>query len=346
MKRGRGGSTASGVARDGAGGLMLPARTIPVPASISPAARQALAQPAMDAPLIWPTSSDSADWKPFIADCDAALAAVFDAQPPFAGRIENDVLGGVPAFALLPDTMPAANGDCAILYVHGGGFVMGGGDLAAKAAQVYAAFAAMAVFAVDYRLAPDHPYPAALDDVVAACRGLAERYAPDKIAIVGISAGAALAASALLRLRDLGLPLPAAAILLTPEADLTESGDSFETNRDIDVVLQRRPTEPTLLYAGGHDLRDPYLSPLFGDFGRGFPPTLLISGTRDLFLSNTVRLHRALRRAGIFADLHVFEAMPHGGFFGAPEDAESMAEQTAFLVNRLRAEPRAQRRRT
>ena len=146
---------------------------------------------------------------------------------------------------------------------------------------------------------------------------------PGKVAVVGVSAGGGLAAAGILKLRDLGLPLPGAAVLLTPEVDLTESGDTFETNKDIDVILGRRLTESIELYAGGHDLRDPYLSPLFGDLRRGFPPTLLISGTRDLFLSNTVRFHRALRRAGLQADLHVFEAMPHGGFFGAPEDAES-----------------------
>jgi epsilon-lactone hydrolase len=123
-------------------------------------------------------------------------------------------------------------------------------------------------------------------------------------------------------------------VLLTPESDLTESGDTFETNRFIDVVLHDRLREAIALYADGHDLRDPYLSPVFGDFGRGFPPTLLISGTRDLFLSNTVLLHRALRRAGCDADPHVFEAMPHA-FFGTPEDAESLAEQIAFLDRKL-----------
>jgi acetyl esterase/lipase len=91
-----------------------------------------------------------------------------------------------------------------------------------------------------------------------------------------------------------------------------------------------------LLYAGGHDLKDPYLSAIFGDFGKGFSPTILTSGTRDVFLSNTVRMHRALRRAGLEAELHVFEAMPHGGFFGAaPEDGELMAEQIRFIEKNL-----------
>jgi acetyl esterase/lipase len=91
------------------------------------------------------------------------------------------------------------------------------------------------------------------------------------------------------------------------------------------------------LYAGSHDLRDPYLSPIFADFSKGFPPTLLSSGTRDLFLSNTVLLHRALRRAGIEAELHVFEAMSHGGFFGkAPEDRELLGEHVRFIDEHLR----------
>ena len=108
---------------------------------------------------------------------------------------------------------------------------------------------------------------------------------------------------------------------MTPEVDLTESGDSFAANLGIDTILGLL-MPVNLLYAAGHDLAHPYLSPLFGDFTKGFPPTFLQAGTRDLFLSNTVRMHRALRHAGVHAELHVFEAMPHGGFFGAPEDED------------------------
>ncbi|MFD5755089.1 alpha/beta hydrolase, partial [Streptomyces sp. NPDC127044] len=103
----------------------------------------------------------------------------------------------------------------------------------------------------------------------------------------------------------------------------------------VDVVRGSRLTDSINLYADGHDLRDPYLSPLFGDFRKGYPPTLLTGGTRDLFLSNTVLLHRALRRAGIEAQLDLWEAMPHGGFFGAPEDQEVLEVQARFLTTRL-----------
>jgi epsilon-lactone hydrolase len=127
------------------------------------------------------------------------------------------------------------------------------------------------------------------------------------------------------------LPFPAGLVLLSPQVDLTESGDSFETNRFVDLVLPTRLTSSNLLYAAGADLSQAYVSPLFGDLS-GFPPTFLQSGTRDLFLSNTVRMHRALLRAGVTAELHIFEAMPHGGFGGeTPEDLELHHEISRFV---------------
>ena len=109
-------------------------------------------------------------------------------------------------------------------------------------------------------------------------------------------------------------------------------GDSFQTNLGVDTVLTGSLMPANLLYANGHDLSDPSISPLFADFTKGFPPTFLQTGTRDLFLSNAVRMHRALRAADIVAELHVIEAGPHGGFFGtAPEDEEIVQELRRFL---------------
>ncbi len=136
----------------------------------------------------------------------------------------------------------------------------------------------------------------------------------------------------ILRARDEGFPLPVALVLLTPEVDLTESGDSFHTNLGIDNVLTESLADSIELYAGEHDLRHPYLSPLFGDLSSPFPPTFVQAGTRDLLLSNAVRMHRKLRNGGVDAQLHVFEAMPHGGFFGAPEDDELTEEIRRFLA--------------
>jgi acetyl esterase/lipase len=210
---------------------------------------------------------------------------------------------------------------------------MGGGTYAeALGARAAGATGARTV-SVDYRMPPDHPFPAAPEDCVAVYEALLESVDPGRIVIGGSSAGGNIAAAAILMIRDRGLPLPAGAVLLTPEVDLTESGDSFRTNEDLDVVLRRGLPEANALYAAGHDLRDPYLSPLFADFTKGYPPTLVQTGTRDLFLSNSVLIHRKLRDAGIDAELHVWEAMPHGGFLlgEAPENAEILAEVARFI---------------
>jgi acetyl esterase/lipase len=120
---------------------------------------------------------------------------------------------------------------------------------------------------------------------------------------------------------------------LSPEIDLTESGDSFYTNAGIDGMGSLM--QANLLYAGTHDLAQPYISPLFGDFSKGFPPTLLTAGTRDLFLSNATRMHRALRAVGIPAELHLLEAAAHGAFGGnAPEEAELDREMLEFCNKR------------
>jgi acetyl esterase/lipase len=186
---------------------------------------------------------------------------------------------------------------------------------------------------VDYRMPPDHPFPTAPEEVVAVYKELIKTVDPRSIVIGGSSAGGNIAASATLMIRDRGLPLPAGVVLLTPEVDLTESGDTFRTNEELDVVLKGCLPECNALYANGHDYHDPYLSPLFADFTKGFPPTLVQSGTRDLFLSNSVMIHRKLRSAGIDAELHVWEAMPHAGFLPgeAPENYEIDAEVARFF---------------
>lgn len=135
----------------------------------------------------------------------------------------------------------------------------------------------------------------------------------------------------MLRGRDEGLPMPAGLLLLTPATDMAGIGDTRETNRFLDVSLYGGAGEGPASYAGTADVNHPYLSPVYGTFTKAWPPTLLASGTRDLLLSDTVRMHRALRRAGVAAELHVTEAGAHGGFMGtAPEDQELMAECKRF----------------
>jgi acetyl esterase/lipase len=254
-----------------------------------------------------------------------------DAATAVGAQVEVEDVG-VPLYVITP---PAADRypDLVYLDVHGGALIMGGGECCRAMGTVAAARVQLRTYAVDYRMPPDHPFPTPLDDCLAAYRWVLDRHRPEDVIVGGASAGGNLAAALILRARDEGLPMPAGAILLTPELDLTESGDSFTTNLGLDTVLHHSQAGAIGLYAPGMDLRNPYISPLFGDFGPGHPPTFLQAGTRDLFLSNAVLMHRALRRAGVAAELHVFEAMPHGGFGGAPEDAELTDEIRRFVAS-------------
>jgi acetyl esterase/lipase len=245
-----------------------------------------------------------------------------------AAQVEERNANGARVFDILPQGV-ASGSRGIVLDIHGGALILCGGDLCRIMGMGSAARLQRRVWSVDYRMPPDHPYPAALDDCMAAYRALLRVRSPAEIVVSGGSAGGNLAAALMLRARDERLPLPAGLILGTPEVDLTESGDSFQTNNGVDPGLHSL-MPVNLLYANGHDLHHPYLSPLFGDL-KGFPRTLLTTGTRDLYLSNTVRMHRKLRAAGVPAELHVTEAGPHTGFPGGPEGQEIDAEIRGFL---------------
>jgi monoterpene epsilon-lactone hydrolase len=322
--------------RNDAGGFEV-TRFIPVPRSVSAPAQQFLAAGlGLGTGAGEPDRTDLDGWRALIKASDDALIAFTDMIPADpASTVELISVGDVPVFDLMPDGVPGGDEQPIYFDIHGGALIMGGGAACRALATKIAAMVRMRTWSVDYRMPPEHPYPAALDDCIAVYRRLLEIRPPERIVVGGGSAGGNLAAALMLRARDEGLPLPAALVLMTPEADLTESGDSFATNLGIDPVLQSSLSESIALYAGDHDLTHPYLSPLFGDFTPPFPPTLVQAGTRDLFLSNAVRMHRKLRAAGVAAELHVFEAMPHGGFFGAPEDGEMADEIRRFVAAHL-----------
>jgi monoterpene epsilon-lactone hydrolase len=315
------------------GNLRITARVIPPAKSISAQAQKFLATPGTLPLSEPPPAYEKEAWRKRIDRFNAALdpmaQQMLDSAP---AKVETKTIAGVTVHVGTPNSMPERNRDRARIVLHGGGMVLLAGKFAMADAAMAAARSGCVAYSVDYRVPPDHPYPAAIDDIVAAYRELIKTYKPGNLVISGSSGGGNLAAAAALKIRDLGLPLPAGLVLLTPELDLTESGDTFVTNRHIDVVLKTGLPEMNALYAGGHDLTDPYLSPLFADFTRGYPPTFIQTGTRDLFLSNSVRMHRMLLKAGIEVELHVWEAMPHGGFGGiTPEDAEVQAEVKRFI---------------
>lgn len=309
--------------------------TWPIPTTISPQARQALEATVAAAVPPAPHNGDIGGWRHLV---ETMRLGVEDAVHATAPNLDAETVTNTHHTADVPVHIASPGGDpkglddptatppVVVLNLHGGAFALGGGEACRAMGVQLAHGTGMPTYSVDYRLVPEHAYPAALDDCLAAYRWLLESFAPEQIVVLGQSAGGCLAAALLLRARDEGLPRPRAAILLTPEADLSEQGDSFELLGRVEFL-----TGLIQLYAERADIRSPYLSPINGDLS-DFPPTMLQTGTRDLFLSNTVRMHRALRRAGVDARLHVWEAMPHGGFGGGvPEDFEIYVEIRQFL---------------
>jgi monoterpene epsilon-lactone hydrolase len=316
------------------GALRVPPRVIPVPRHLSPEAQAMLAAPWPEDFSAYPALDDKEGWRQHIARSDAMIMQMVEGNAVgFEAQVSERREGEALAYEIVPEGLSRSDRRV-LLDVHGGALIMGAGAVCQAMAMGMARLLGTRTVSVDYRMPPDHPYPAGLDDCVAVYRTVLRDHRPEEIIIGGLSAGGNLAAALILRARDEGLPLPAAALLLSPEVDLTESGDSFQTNKGIDATLRDGLMPANLLYAGGHDLRDPYVSPLFGDFSKGFPPTLLTAGTRDLFLSNAVRMHRALRAAGIPAELHIMEAAPHGAFAGWPEVAELNRDVRAFCEAR------------
>jgi monoterpene epsilon-lactone hydrolase len=314
--------------------VVLPARTIEPPSTISTEAQAALAFAANTPATSYPSPGDLEGWRRAMEASDAVWnPLVAQILASCRCRIDTQSMAGVTTYLCTPGA-PGKAEHHIYLYIHGGGFVFGAGRFAMAFGAKAADELGLTTVSVDYRTPPAHPFPAALEDCFAVYQKLLEAAAGRNIVIGGSSAGGNLAAAVTLLIRDRGLELPAAVVLLTPEADLTEAGDTFRTNALLDVNLKAGLPECNALYAGGHELSDPYVSPLFADFTRGFPPTFIQSGTRDVFLSNSVLMHRKLRRAGINAELHVWEAMPHGGFgFGSvPENLEITEELRRFIA--------------
>lgn len=316
---------------------MTTSEKIPVPVSISPEAQAFLSiGPLAHEPF--PALDDHDAWRHRIAQMDERMALM--SQVPDSVHVEDIAIDGVTCYDIRPKSV-AECGDGIILDIHGGALIAGKGAFARASASSLAERLGRRVIAIDYRLPPDHPYPAGLDDCLAVYAAMLREFSPGKIILHGSSAGGNLAAAAILRARDEGLPLPGGVILQTPELDLTHSGDSFQTNKYLDMLLSADLMPANLLYANGVDLSHPYLSPLFGDFSKGFPPTFLSTGTRDLFLSNTVRMHWALLNAHIRAELFVVDAGPHGGFPFAPE-GRALDEQVRRFVKSILLNPEPQ----
>jgi monoterpene epsilon-lactone hydrolase len=317
----------------------VPAKSVPVPKTVSPEMQKQI-----EAPLnpIWNVIPKTVeDWK---AQVNAAAADTVRGLPILREtlhvKVEASVLDGVNAFVVTPEVIPPRNRNRLLVHVHGGCFVNNPGESGTVEAIYMAGFGHFKVISVDYRMPPDHPYPAALDDAMTVWKAVTKMTTPRNMAIFGSSAGGNLTLAMILRAKQDNLPLPGAIAPGTPMSDLTNEGDSFKTNAMLDNVLvapDANCDKRAALYANGHDLKDPMLSPVYGDMRR-FPPAILTSGTRDLLLSSTVRVHRKLRQAGVEAVLQVFEGQSHAQYYrdiSAPETKEAFGEIAAFFDQHL-----------
>jgi monoterpene epsilon-lactone hydrolase len=317
----------------------VPAHTLPVPGTVSAQVQKLIAGPLRQNWNNPPTTGEG--WREAANAGAAATARLLPAmQERLRVRIETATMDGVKVFVVTPDDVPPENRDRLLIHVHGGCYVLNPGEGGLPEAVFMAGFGRFRVVAVDYRMPPDAYFPAALDDVVTVWKAALRNNDPGKMAVFGSSAGGALTLEMVLRAKQEGLPLPAAIAPGTPMSDVTGAGDSFQTNAMVDNVLVSPDgfcDAATKFYAKGHDLRDPLLSPVYGDL-RGFPPTILTTGTRDLLLSNTVRTHRKLRQAGVEAALQVYEGQSHAHYYRddtAPETKEAFGEIAAFFNKHL-----------
>ena len=318
----------------------VPGRSIPVPDTVSPEVQALIAAP-YRVPA-WDANPKSAEeWKELVATLAArGAAAQAGIREKLGVTMQPAVIGGVKAFILAPKVIPAANRNRLLVHVHGGDYVYNPGEAGTGEAALMAAYGGFKVISFDYRMPPDAPYPAAMDDAMAVWKAALKMQRPRNMAIFGTSTGGGMTLAMILRAKQEHLPLPAAIAPGTPWSDLTDTGDTYKTNEWLDNVLVSYNgylSRAAQLYANGHDLRDPQLSPIYGDF-HGFPPAILTSGTRDLFLSNTVLTHRKLREAGVDAVLQVFEGMSHAQYLFdpyAPETKEAFTEIARFFAEHL-----------
>jgi monoterpene epsilon-lactone hydrolase len=318
----------------------VPGRSIPVPGTVSPELQASIAAP-YRLPAWNANPKSAAEWKELVNSLAAAgAAAQKQVRAKLGVTIEPTVIGGVKAFILSPKEIPPANRNRLLVHAHGGGYVYGPGEAGTGEATLMAAYGGFKIISFDYRMPPDHPYPAAMDDAMAVWKEAIKLQDPRNMAIFGTSTGGGMTLAMILRAKQEGVALPAAIAPGTPWSDLTETGDTYKTNEWLDNVLVSYNgylRHAAALYANGHDLKDPQLSPIYGDF-TGFPPAILTSGTRDLFLSLTVLTHRRLRRAGVEAELQVFEGMSHAQYNVdpfAPESKEVFTEIARFLDKHL-----------
>jgi monoterpene epsilon-lactone hydrolase len=273
-----------------------------------------------------------------------AFAAMMAAMPTPSGvTLTPATLGGLPALEFTPGSGPSGG---TILYFHGGSWVVGSPATAQGLTAALVRRTGARATSLDYRLAPEHPFPAAIEDGVAAYRDLLDQGVPaDQIILAGDSAGGGLSVMTALAARDAGLPRAAGVVAFSPGLDTTRSGDSMTSKEGIDPILSRASLQPmSALHLAGQDPRQPLASPaVFADL-RGLPPLLLQSGSNEVLLDDSTRLATRAAAAGVDVILDVTADVPHvfQSFAGSLDEADAALDRAArFILDQLGRKPQS-----
>jgi epsilon-lactone hydrolase len=303
-------------------------RVVPIPHTVSPEAQKFLAR---SGPFGW-TSLEQRR----AATDRFRIARAAEARKLFPVNVKEETLGGVRCEIITPFSTPAAKRDRVLINIPGGGFVTDSGSLVEGIPITY--LTKTEVVSVHYRLSPEAVFPAAVDDVVAVYKELLKTHKPRNMAIFGTSAGAILTGEVASELSKEKLPLPGALGFFSGLGDMSQAGDTqaIYTIWGFGGPLAPEKGVHDPFYVGQTNPRDPVLSPLYADL-KGFPPTLFISSTRDLLLSGTTTMHRAFLRAGVDAELVVFEALPHAFWYNyqLPETREALGIMAKFFDGKI-----------
>jgi acetyl esterase/lipase len=290
----------------------------------------------------WPSPRDAAGWKQLWEAAEAASEPKVQATlKRYQPVVEERTVGGV----RVQDVKPRGWKRSArvLVHAHGGCYTLYSARSRLQSSVPAADATGLRVISIDYTVAPAGRWEQVIDEVLAVLDGLRkEGHELKDVAVYGESAGGALVAGATLKMRDKGLEMPAAVVLWSPWADITDSGDTAITLKDFDPVhrYDRHLGPAAAAYADPKDQKHPYVSPVYGDYSRGFPPTLIQGGTREIFLSHCVRQYRAIDEAGGIAILDLYDGMPHifqvrPEMADAPETRASLQKMAAFLKRYL-----------
>lgn len=316
--------------------LPMDEREIPTPAGISSELAHIIENRVM--PPVMPVPNNTQEWLDARAIADQpSIDMAREAVERLGVSYEEKQFAGVGTFFVTPKNVAPEYEDKWLIHIHGGAFVLGGGDAALREAIWLADGIGAKVISVDYRQPPLHPFPAAIDDAVAVWKELTKTQPPESTAIFGTSAGGNITLATALKIQELGLPEPGALFVGTPAVDLKKTSDSWHVLRGLDPLGQREGAIDAAfeVYAGGEPMDHPLISPIYADI-ETFPPTIFITGTRDLLLSDTVRMHRKLRAVDAETQLHVYDGQAHADYMtglvtDVPESEDALKEIGLFF---------------